>query len=134
MEQIVQVLQVFPDGTAQILQLRDSTCSGNCHQCGGCAAPQQNLLNVRNPIGAKPGDRVVLKTETVPVLKVAMMLYLLPLALLIAGFLAGEWLWSNGILLGLAGMLLGFAAVRAYDRYLSRKNTTYTITGLMPEE
>ncbi len=134
MEQIVQVLQAFPDGTAQVLQIRDSTCSGDCRQCGGCAAPQQNQLNVRNPIDAKPGDRVVLKTEAVPVLKVAMMLYLLPLALLIAGFLAGEWLWSNGILPGLAGMLLGFAAVRAYDRHLTRKNTTYTITGYAPEE
>ncbi len=130
MEQVVSVQQVYENGTAQVLRIRESACSGDCHKCAGCGSSQQEmLLTVQNPIGAKQGDRVILRTETAPVLKAAVMLYILPLVLFIGGYLAGEWLWKNGIVLSLAGLLLGFALVRAYDRHLSKKHTTYTITG-----
>ncbi len=130
MEQIVQVHQVFEDGTAQVLRVRESACSGDCHQCAGCGAAQQKMMfKAKNPIGAKAGDRVVLEADTASVLKAALMLYILPVVLLIAGYLAGEWLWQNGIWLGLGGLLAGFVLVGAYDRQLSRKKVAYTITG-----
>ncbi len=130
MEQIVRVQQVFPDGTAQVLRVRESACSGDCHQCSGCGAAQQKLLvTAQNPIGAKPGDRVVMEAESAHVLKAAVMLYILPLVLFIGGYLAGEWLFQSGILLSLAGLLLGFGLVGAYDRHISKKHTSYIITG-----
>ncbi len=130
MEQVVLVHQVFDDGTARVLRVRESACSGDCHQCSGCGAAQQKMMiNAKNPIEAKPGDRVILEAETAPVLKAAVMLYILPVVLFIAGYLAGEWLWQNGIWLSLLGLLSGFALVGAYDRHLSGKNTVYTITG-----
>ncbi len=130
MEQIVHVHQVFDDGTAQVLRLRESACSGDCHQCAGCGAAQQKMMiKAKNPIGAKAGDRVILEADTGPVLKAAVMLYILPVVLFIAGYLAGEWLWQNGIWLSLVGLISGFALVRAYDRHLSAKCVSYTITG-----
>ncbi len=130
MEQIVRVQQVFDDGTAQVLRQRKSACSGDCHKCSGCGAAQQKLLFLAaNPIGAKPGDQVILEAETGAVLKAAVMLYILPVLLFIGGYLAGEWLWQNGIWLSLVGLVAGFALVRAYDRHLSKKHTSYTITG-----
>ncbi len=130
MEQIVRVQKVFPDGTAQVLRVRESACSGDCHQCPGCGAAQQKmLLTAQNPIGAQPGDQVVMEAESSAVLKAAVMLYILPVVLFIAGYLAGEWLWQNGIVLSLVGLLLGFMLVGAYDRHISKKKTTYTITG-----
>ncbi len=130
MEQIVRVQQVFDDGTAQILRVRESACSGDCHKCAGCGSAQQKMLmTVQNPIGAKPGDNVIMQAETGPVLKAALMLYILPVLLFISGYLAGEWLWQSGIVLSLVGLILGFVLVRMYDRHLSKKSTTYTITG-----
>ncbi len=130
MEQIVNVQKVFADGTAQVLRIRESACSGDCHKCAGCGSTQQKmLLTVQNPIDAQPGDRVILQTETGPVLKAAVMLYILPLVLFVGGYLAGEWLLQSGIALSLVGLCAGFALVRAYDRHLSKKHTTYTITG-----
>ncbi len=132
MEQTVRVQRVFEDGTAQVLRVRESACSGDCHKCAGCGAAQQKMLVMAaNPIGAKPGDTVIMQTETAPILKAALMLYILPLVLFVGGFLAGEWLWQNGIWLSLGGLILGFALVRAYDRHLSKKHTTYTITGFV---
>ena len=38
MEQQVRVTQTHDDGTATVLYLRESACSGDCHKCAGCGA------------------------------------------------------------------------------------------------
>ena len=40
MEQKVRVKKVNSDGTAQVLHIRQSACSGDCHQCAGCGAAE----------------------------------------------------------------------------------------------
>lgn len=131
MEQKVQVRRVFEDGTAEVTRVRESACSGDCHKCSGCGSQQQvMLLTVRNPIGAKPGDMVIIESETGPVLQAAAMLYVVPMVLFLAGYLLGENLWAKGPLLGVLGLVLGFALVKAYDRHLQKKkDPVYTITG-----
>ena len=135
MEQLVRVQKVNADGTAQVLHLRQSACSGDCHKCSGCGAVQQKmLLTAQNPIGAKPGQAVIVRSETAPVLAAAAVLYMLPLVLFVAGYLLGLSRWGSGALAGLAGFLLGLAAAVAYDRLVMRKkNTVYTIIGYAPE-
>ncbi len=130
MEQVVRIQKLLPDGTAQVLRIRESACSGDCHKCGGCGSEQQKLLlNARNPIGAQPGDMVVIEADTAPVLISAMLLYLLPVVLFIGGYLAGELWWHSGIGLSLAGLLVGFVLVKLYDRHMTTKRTVFTITG-----
>ena len=135
MEQLVRVLKINADGTAQVLHLRESACSGDCHKCSGCGAVQQKmLLTAQNPIGAKPGQAVVLRSETAPVLAAAAVLYMLPLVLFVAGYLLGLSQWGSGGVGGLGGFLMGLAAAIAYDRLVMRKkNTIYTIIGFAPE-
>ena len=82
MEQLVRVRNVFPDGTAEVLLVRESACSGDCHKCSGCGAAQEAMtLTVRNPIGAGVGDLVEIEAQTGPVLAAAAVLYMLPLLL-----------------------------------------------------
>ena len=135
MEQLVRVQKVNADGTAQVLHLRQSACSGDCHKCSGCGAVQQKmLLTAQNPIGAKPGQAVIVRSETAPVLAAAAVLYMLPLVLFVAGYLLGLSRWGSGGLAGLVGFLLGLAMAVAYDRLVMRKkNTVYTIIGFAPE-
>ena len=65
MEQLVKVRQCNDDGTALVLCLRQSACSGDCHKCAGCGAVEQKLLfSAQNPIGAKPGETVRVRTRT----------------------------------------------------------------------
>ena len=135
MEQLVRVVKTFDDGTAQVIHQRESACSGDCHKCSGCGAVQQKLLFVaRNPIGATPGQVVTVKTGSGPVLAAAAMLYLLPVFLFFAGYLAGEMLWKQGGAFGCIAFAAGIAAAVIYDRCVARKKeTVYTITGYAPE-
>lgn len=131
MEQKVQVRRTFENGTAEVIRVRESACSGDCHKCAGCGAQQQTMiLTVHNAIGAKPGDMVMIASETGPVLKAAAVLYVLPLVLFLAAYLLGEHLWSAGPLVGLLGLTMGLVLVKLYDRHLQRgKDPVYTITG-----
>jgi sigma-E factor negative regulatory protein RseC len=131
MEQAVKVRKINPDGTAQVIRIRESACSGDCHKCSGCGAAQQTMLfTARNPIGAREGDLVVVSSATAPVLKAAAMFYILPLALFLAGYIAGACMGNFGIWLGLLGFSLGIGCVIAYDRHTAKKREEiYTITG-----
>ena len=133
MTQTVLVKTLNPDGTAQVLHLRQSACSGDCHKCSGCGAAQEMLmLTAENPIGAGPGDTVVISSETGPVLTGAAVLYMLPLVLFFGGYAAGAALGSSGALWGCLAFVLSVALIIVYDRSLAKKdNTIYTITGFM---
>ncbi len=131
MDQKVKVRRLLPDGTAQVIRIRESACSGDCHKCSGCGAAQQTMLfTAENPIGAREGDMVIVSAASAPVLKAAAVLYILPLVLFLAGYIAGVCLGNLGIWLGALGFLLGIGCVIAYDRMAAKKReTVYTITG-----
>lgn len=129
MEQIVRVSRLLPEGRAEVIRVRESACSGDCHKCSGCgAAKQAVILTVENPIDARMGDTVVISSDTGPVLKAAAVLYLLPLLLFLAGYLLGAMLWNQGAVTGVAALILGVAAIKLYDKRLSKKEIIYTIT------
>ena len=130
MQQQVKVLSCSPDGTARVMLLRQSACSGDCHKCSGCGAAEQTMIfTARNPLGAKAGDLVTVESESGPVLKAAAVLYMVPLVLFIAGYLVGMR-WQLGGLTGLAGFVLGIGGAIAYDRLvMKKKNTVYTVIG-----
>ena len=132
MEQTVKVLRRLPDGMAEVIRIRESACSGDCHKCTGCGAAQQKmLLTVKNPIDAQAGDVVVISSDSSAVLKAAAVLYLLPLVLFLAGYLLGENLWQRGGLVGLCALALGVAVIKIYDHRLSRASIEYTITAFV---
>ncbi len=131
MEQTVKIVKCNTDGTARVVHIRESACSGDCHKCAGCGAVKQTMyLTAQNPIGAKVGDVVNIHSQSAPVLAAAALLYLLPLVLFLAGYLLGHMLWAAGIWTGLAGFALAVAAAVIYDRrVLKKRETVYTITG-----
>ena len=130
MQQLVKVQRCDPDGTAQVLHIRQSACSGDCHKCSGCGAVQETMVfSAGNPIGAKPGDVVTVETKSGPVLKAAAMLYMLPLLLFFTGWGLGE-IWQKPILTGGAGFVLGILLAVLYDRLVAKKKSCeYIITG-----
>ena len=135
MEQIVRVKQTHTDGTATVLHLRQSACSGDCHKCSGCGAAQESIeLTAVNHIGAEAGDFVTIESATGPVLKAAAILYVVPMVLFFAGYLAGAVLWNRGGLIGCLAFLAGIALAVVYDRKIGKnKQPTYTIIGYAGE-
>lgn len=131
MEQLVRVRQVFENGTAQVVRVRESACSGDCHKCAGCGAATQTVVfEARNPIGAKPGQMVIVRSQSGPVLKAALVLYMMPLILFFLGYAVGFSLWEKGTPLACLGFCLGIALAVVYDRCRARKQKTeYTISG-----
>ena len=136
MEQLVRVRQVNPDGTATVIHVRESACSGDCHKCSGCGAAKETVLfTADNPIGAAPGDFVKVASSTAPVLKAAAVLYLLPLILFFLGYWLGTLPGTFGTLGGVLGFMLGVLLVIVYDRLVVKKaNLHYTITAFAPSQ
>ena len=130
MQQQVQVARVFPDGDCEVFVRRESACSGDCHKCSGCGAQvQQVFVRARNAIGAKPGDRVIVTSENAQVLPAMLVVYLLPLALLLAGYFAGLSLAIAPGIPALIGFVLGVAVIVAYDRLVAkRRGVHYVVT------
>ncbi|MCI7020084.1 MAG: SoxR reducing system RseC family protein [Clostridiales bacterium] len=130
MEQLVRVREIHNDGTADVIHVRESACSGDCHKCSGCGAARETVIfTAGNPIGARPGDLVRVESSTAPVLKAAMVLYVLPLLLFFLGYWLGTLPGSFGALGGGLGFVLGLGIVVAYDRLVVNKaDLRYTIT------
>ncbi len=134
MEQTVKVCRLLPDGMAEVMRIRESACSGDCHKCAGCGAAKQTMLfEAKNAIGARPGDMVVVESDTASVLKGAALLYVLPLLTFLTGYIAGENLWGRGILVGIAAFVAGVLPIKLYDRHLAKKGTVYTIKSYAQE-
>ena len=102
MEQTVRVRRLLPEGRAEVVHIRQSACSGDCHKCSGCGAAQETLIfEAENPIGAQVGDKVIVTSQTGAVLRGAAVLYLLPLVLFFLGYLLSPWAAGIGFALGI---------------------------------
>lgn len=131
MQQLVRVKAVNSDGTALVVRIRESACSGDCHKCAGCGAQQQTMVfEAVNAVGAKPGDMVTVESASGPVLAAAAVLYMVPIALFFLGYFLGEMLLAAGVLTGCLSFGMGIVLAAVYDRAVVRKKkTVYTITG-----
>lgn len=131
MEQKVRVIKTNADGTAVVLHIRESACSGDCHKCSGCGAAKESMMfEAANPIGAQVGDLVKVEAESGPVLKAAVVMYVIPMILFFAGYAIGAALWGLGALTGCLAFAVSICLAVVYDRKVVRKqNTGYTITG-----
>lgn len=130
MEQLVRVKEVHDDGSAVVIHVRESACSGDCHKCSGCGAAKEAVLfTADNPIGARRGDLVKVESDTGTVLKAAVVLYVLPLVLFFLGYYIGSLIGNFGTLVSCLGFALGVAIVVVYDRkVVKKKDIGYTIT------
>jgi len=69
-----------------------------------------------NALGAKPGDKVMVTTETGSYLKMTFLLYIVPVLALLAGVAAGGWVaglsgWDQSLCSALAGLAAMVPAV-----------------------
>lgn len=133
MEQLVRVRETFDDGTALVIHIRESACSGDCHKCSGCGAAKETvLLKAKNPIGSRRGDLVKLESATGPVLKAAAVMYMIPMLLFFAGYFVGDALWQRGALTGCLSFVAAIGLAVLYDRKIGKTDKCeYTITGFV---
>ena len=110
------------DGAYAIVETRRENGCGRCHETGGCgganisrmmcSAPTQ--WRVLNPRGARVGEEVRIAVADGAVGAGALIVYVMPLGLLLAGAVLGTALFSEeGAIAGsLAGLLGGWVVMR----------------------
>ena len=124
MTQIATVEKVLAGGYAEISVPRKSACGHDCEECAGCGVTGTAVeARAANPIGAEPGQKVVVQSDTQKMLGIVAMVYLIPVVLFLACYL-GTMLLVSPSAAGIAGGV-GFAAgigiAVLYDRRLRRQ-------------
>ena len=102
---------------------RRSACGGDCGSCKGCAHPEQ-IIRVRagNEIGAQPGDRVQVETESREVFLSAAVAYILPLILMAGAYFLPLGSEGMKILSSFCGLGLGAAICYLYSKKIAKKS------------
>lgn len=130
MEQIGYVRKTFDD-MAEVEVRRISGCGGGCSSCGGGCDVPNITVSLKNLIQAKEGDYVEIKGKADTIIKYALIVYMIPFAMLILGIILGMALFkSNGIvnyetygfLSGLIFLGVSFLIVKRIDSSIKKKN------------
>lgn len=137
MRQKALVLKTFPDNTAELSVRRQSACGGNCSGCQGCDL-RQNVITVtaENAAAARAGQMVTVETKTRLIFRYAVIVYIIPVLLLVIGYVAGMMLGLSEalcILIGFGLLLAGAAFIVAYYRKNKDNSLSYTISSVLEE-
>lgn len=130
MTQIATVEKILPGGFVEISVPRKSACGHDCEECAGCGMTGAAIhARAKDPVGVRPGQKVVVESATRKILGVVALVYLLP----VVGFLLGYFL-SEGLAEGVRyAIAIGAAALAflpsvAYDRRAKKTEAlTYTV-------
>ncbi|HMB69380.1 MAG TPA: SoxR reducing system RseC family protein [bacterium] len=127
------------DGRADVSTSRSGACAG-CSDVAACglsdAVSCTQVVTVRNPVGARPGDSVELALPESAALRLSLLVWVVPFAGMVVGAVAGSAAGDGGTLLGaLAGAGGAFAGLHRVDRRLaaSRRLTPF-IARVMTED
>lgn len=131
MEQIAVVKTVLPNGMARIAVERETACGAahSCSECAGCEKMMtrtENVVTAYNDAQANPGDVVKVRSENGTFFKTAAIVYLLPLALMLAFYIAASAAALGGegirLLVGALGFAMGILAAIVWDRHMKKVN------------
>ena len=92
MTQTAQVRRLLPGGKAEIAVVRQGACAHDCSECGGCMTAQQPTVTAvaDDLVGIQEGDIVTVETENAKLMGLIAFVYLVPMVLLVAGYLAAQ--------------------------------------------
>ena len=87
MTQIATVTALPGPGTAEVTVARQTACGHDCEECAGCGVTGAAVhARALNPIGARPGQKVVVQSDTGKMLHIVVLVYLIPVLLFFVGY------------------------------------------------
>ena len=128
MTQDAIVFKCLNDKTAEVVVTRTTACGSNCGNCESCIFQSELKTAARNLIGAKPGQRVVIESKSSRIYSAALLTYILPLVLALAGYFIGYSMSaSEGIcvICSFIGIAVG-AAVLVMSQRLNKNKKPIT--------
>ena len=135
MTQIATVERILDKNHAEISVPRKSACGHDCEECAGCGVSGAAVhAKAANPIGALPGQKVVVESSTQKMLGIVAFVYLIPVALFLAGYLLAALVTVSVAVqytIAIAAFLAGIGFAVLYDRRLkARGGISFTIVKL----
>lgn len=135
MTQIATVERILDADHAEISVPRKSACGHDCEECAGCGVTGAAVhARAMNPIGARPGQKVVVESSTQKMLGIVALVYLIPVALFMLGYLVMNFLGTSvGVqyFTAVVGFAAGILLAVRYDRRLREKGgLVFTIVRL----
>lgn len=106
---------------------------GDCDNCGACPGDSAIVMDVRNAVSAKPGQKVSFEMHSASMVLAAFVVYAIPLFAATAGTVIG-WLIANQlgqalVAFQVGGGIIGFGlsliVIKLYDRAI--KNNVKTL-------
>ena len=118
-----------------VVRVERSSACDHCRSRGACETLSSKSMRVEvaNDLGAVEGDRVELSVPATSVLKLSFLVYMIPVAALVAGAYAGD-LWAKGrevdptlaaIIAGALAMLGTFLFLRRIERTVSSPTSDF---------
>lgn len=130
MTQIATVEKILPGGFVEISVPRKSACGHDCEECAGCGMTGAAIhARAKDPVGVRPGQKVVVESATRKILGVVALVYLLPVVGFLLGYFLSEGL-AEGVRYAIAidAAALAFLPSVAYDRHAKKTEAlTYTV-------
>ena len=139
-----QAVVISSEGAFATVEARRSHACGPCGAksvCGVSAlakllGKRRSSVKVRNPIGAGPGERVVVGLDESVLTRGSFVIYIVPLLTLVMFAVGGQWL--AGVLAfesaepmaisgGLLGLWLGLSAARSYTSRTGRDDRYHAV-------
>jgi len=131
MTQDAIVYRRLANNMAEVVVTRSTACGSNCGNCESCIFQSEIKTVARNLINAGPGQRVVIESKSSRIYGAALMVYILPMVLALAGYFiaygigAAEGICILGSFLGLA--LGAVILVVTQRRKMSKDPITFDI-------
>jgi sigma-E factor negative regulatory protein RseC len=120
LEETAMVVSIS-QGHAMVALVRSEAC-GDCAAKSMCNPASDNTMQmeVENPVGAKPGERVIIELPPEALLKASTLAYLFPATVMVIGATVG-WSRTGTDMGALIGALVGFTASSLYLFIYSRR-------------
>lgn len=134
MTQIATVEEILSGGYAVVSVPRKSACGHDCEECAGCGMSGAAVkARAKNPVGAQPGQKVIVESSTSKLLGVVALVYMLPVVFFLLGYFLTPGLAESvryAVAIGAAALTL--IPIVLYDRYARRADVlTYNILRLL---
>lgn len=131
MTQDAVVYRCLDDRTAEVVVTRATACGSNCGNCEACVFQNELKTVAANPVGARPGQKVLIESKSSHVYGAILLVYIVPILLaVIACFSAYAAGAAEGVcvLFTFVGFILGSVVVVLTQKLRKNKNPiTFTI-------
>ena len=123
------VTKLLPHNTAEVAVTRLTACGGNCGSCEGCVYDSQVRAVAENPLGARPGQKVVIESRNAEIYGAVLLVYIVPLLFFLAGYLIALALGaSEGLCIAVSFLALAVSAVFLVLSQKKKKANAITFT------